>query len=194
MASDTGRIELVVGLGNPGFQYQGTRHNMGFMVVDARSRRTGFRLRREGPAEVGRHDGCYYMKPLTFMNLSGDAVGPFCRRYQIRPDQVLVVVDDMDLPERVLRIRPGGSSGGHNGLKSIMRALSTEMFPRIRIGIGRPPEYMPPMDWVLRPFPRSERALWRECVDRADAAIDAVLHEGIDAAMSRYNARDGRDT
>jgi PTH1 family peptidyl-tRNA hydrolase len=184
-------IELVVGLGNPGFQYQGTRHNLGFMVLDTRAQRLGLRFRRDGAAEVVRHDGVYYLKPLTFMNVSGDAVGPFCRRYQIAPPHVLVVVDDMDLPARTLRIRPGGSSGGHNGLKSVARALGTELFPRLRIGVGRPPDFMPAADWVLRPLPRTERVLWRQCLERADEAIDAVLREGLEAAMSRYNAREG---
>ena len=182
------RIELVVGLGNPGFQYQHTRHNLGFTVVEARARRLGFRLRRDGAAEVARHDGVYYMKPLTFMNLSGDAVAPFCRRYQIAPEAVLVIVDDLDLPPGVLRLRRGGSSGGHNGLKSLMKAMGTEMFPRLRIGIGHPPEHIPVIDWVLMPFPRSERALWQDCLVRAEDAVDAVLHEGVEAAMMRYNS------
>jgi PTH1 family peptidyl-tRNA hydrolase len=182
-----GGIELVVGLGNPGVQYQGTRHNIGFMVLDARARRLGFRFRRDGPADVARHEGCYYLKPLTFMNLSGDAVGPFCRRYGIRPEHVLVVCDDIDLPPGTIRLRRAGSSGGHNGLKSLQRAFGTEAFPRLRIGIGRPPEDIPVIDWVLTGWPRSERARWQEVLERADRAIDAVLSEGLEAAMSRYN-------
>jgi PTH1 family peptidyl-tRNA hydrolase len=180
-------IELVVGLGNPGLTYQGTRHNLGFMVLEARARRLGFRFRREGAADVARHDGCYYLKPLTFMNLSGDAVGPFCRRYRIEPARVLVICDDLDLPPGTLRIRRGGSSGGHNGLKSLMRAFGTELFPRLRIGIGHPPPEVPVIDWVLSGWPRSERARWQDVIDRADLAVDAVLREGLDTAMARYN-------
>jgi PTH1 family peptidyl-tRNA hydrolase len=183
----TGEVELVVGLGNPGFQYQGTRHNLGFMVLDHRARRLGFRFRRDGNSDIARHLGCYYLKPLTYMNLSGEAAGPFCRRYRIPPERVLVVVDDLDLPPGVLRIRRGGSSGGHNGLKSLTRALGTEMFPRLRIGIGHPPPDMPVVDWVLRAPPRAERAFWTDVLVRADVAIDAALNEGLEAAMSRYN-------
>lgn len=180
-------IELVVGLGNPGARYEGTRHNLGFQVLDVRAQRDGFRFKTDNRAAVARHDGCYYLKPLTFMNLSGEAVGPFCARYHIPPDHVLVIVDDLDLEPGTIRLRRNGSSGGHNGLKSLMGHLGTEGFPRLKIGIGHPPGEVPVIDWVLSRWPRADRAWWQTRIERANDAIDAVLHEGLDAAMGRYN-------
>lgn len=180
-------IELVVGLGNPGPRYDGTRHNLGFMVLDARAQRDGFRFKTETRAAVARYDSRYYLKPLTFMNLSGEAVGPFCARYHIPPARVLVVVDDLDLEPGTLRIRRGGSSGGHNGLKSLIHHLGTEGFPRLKMGIGHPPGDEPVIDWVLSRWPRADRAWWQSRIALANEAVDAVLHEGMDAAMSRFN-------
>lgn len=183
-------IALVVGLGNPGLRYAGTRHNIGFMVLDRWAKRAGFRFRADGRAEVARHDGVYYLKPLTYMNLSGEAVGPFCRRYRIAPAATLVVVDDLDLAPGQIRIRPRGSSGGHNGLKSVIAALGTGDFPRLRVGIGRPPVGQDPVAWVLSRWPRAERALWDERLERAVDALAAILTEGLEPAMTRYNRTD----
>ncbi|MCL8208342.1 MAG: aminoacyl-tRNA hydrolase [Actinomycetia bacterium] len=180
-------MALVVGLGNPGLRYAGTRHNIGFMVLDRWAKRAGFRFRPDGRAEVARHEGVYYLKPLTYMNLSGEAVGPFCRRYRIAPAETLVVVDDLDLPPGQLRIRPRGSSGGHNGLKSLIAAWGTADFPRLRVGIGRPPAGGDPVAWVLGRWPRAERPAWEARLDRAVDALQAILAEGLEAAMSRYN-------
>jgi PTH1 family peptidyl-tRNA hydrolase len=180
-------IAVVVGLGNPGLSYAGTRHNIGFMVLDRWAKRAGFRFRRDGRAEVARHEGVYYLKPLTYMNLSGEAVGPFLRRYGIAPAATLVIVDDLDLEPGQIRIRPRGSSGGHNGLKSLIAALGTSEFPRLRVGIGRPPEGQDPVAWVLGRWPRSERPLWNERLERAVDALEAILTEGLEAAMTRYN-------
>jgi len=185
------RIGLVVGLGNPGARYAGTRHNIGFMVLDRKARAAGFRFHREARAEMARHQGVYFMKPLTFVNLSGEAVAPFCRRHGIEASQVLVVADDMDLPPGQIRIRTNGSSGGHNGLRSIIEALGgSHGFPRIRIGIGRPPEPVDPIDWVLGPLPSADGAFWEERLDRARTALDAVLEEGLETAMNRFNGRE----
>lgn len=184
-------IDLVVGLGNPGPQYENTRHNIGFMVLDRKAREAGFRFHKEAHAVVARHEGVYFMKPMTFVNLSGDAVGAFCRRYKIDTPRVLVVADDLDLPPGQIRIRKNGSSGGHNGLRSIIAALGGSYgFPRVRVGIGHPPEPMDTIDWVLGRFPRAERAFWDERLGLACSALDAVLEEGPEAAMNRFNGRE----
>jgi PTH1 family peptidyl-tRNA hydrolase len=183
-------IRLVVGLGNPGPIYAGTRHNVGFMVLDRYVASGGGRFRRDGDAEVAQMAGVYFLKPMTYMNRSGQAVAPFCRRYGIRPEELLVVVDDLDLPPGQIRIRRGGSSGGHNGLKSVMAALNgaTE-FARLRVGIGRPPLPADPVNWVLGRWPRSERAFWEERLGWAVSALATVLEEGLEVAMNRYNGR-----
>lgn len=186
-----GGIELVVGIGNPGTQYENTRHNVGFMVLDRKAREAGFRFHKEARAEVARHQSVYFMKPLTFVNLSGEAVAPFCRRYRIEAARVLVVADDLDLAPGQIRIRKAGSSGGHNGLRSIIDAFGgTFAFPRVRVGIGRPPAPWDTIDWVLGRFPRTDRAFWDERLDLALAAVNAVLEEGLDMAMNRFNGRD----
>lgn len=184
-------IDLVVGLGNPGAQYAHTRHNIGFMVLDLKAKEAGFRFHQEARSEVARHSGVYFMKPLTFVNLAGEAVGPFCRRYKIDAARVLVVADDLDLPPGQIRIRKNGSSGGHNGLRSIIEALGGSYgFPRLRVGIGRPPDAWDTIDWVLGRFPRADRPFWDERLALAQAALDAILEEGLDTAMNRYNGRD----
>lgn len=179
---------LVVGLGNPGRRYAATHHNLGFMVLDECARADGFRLRAASQAQVAQHEGVHYMKPLTFMNLSGEAVGPYCRYHRIPPEEVLVVCDDLDLPPRAIRIRPGGGSGGHNGLKSLIQALGTERFPRVRIGIGRPSEPgMGTIDFVLARLPKPERELWDQTIRTAAEAVAVMCRDGVDAAMNRFN-------
>jgi PTH1 family peptidyl-tRNA hydrolase len=179
---------LIVGLGNPGLQYEGTRHNFGFMVVDAYARQHGLRFRRTRYGAVAEtRDQGWILKPHTFMNLSGQAVGPFCRDHHVAIGDLIVVCDDLDLPLGSLRIRRSGSSGGHNGLKSISAALGTTEFSRLRMGISRPPAEIPVIDWVLGRFPRSDRATVRDQIERAVAALDLVAQQGLEAAMSRYN-------
>lgn len=180
-------VRLVVGLGNPGRAYQHTHHNLGFMVLDAHAQHLGLRFSKApGPAEVAQAGGVYFLKPLTFMNLSGDAVGPFCRYHRIGADQLLVVCDDLDLPPRALRIRPGGGSGGHNGLKSLIHTLGTDQFSRLRIGIGRPTEPgMGAIDWVLARLAKDQD--WDSAVAAARQALSVILDEGVEAAMNRFN-------
>lgn len=188
MVMNPDEIALVVGLGNPGPTYAGTRHNVGFMVVDRHVAAVGAHFRREDRAEVAYAGGVYFLKPLTFMNRSGDAVGPFCRRYRLSAPAVLVVADDLDLPPGQVRIRRNGSSGGHNGLKSVMAALGgTVNFPRLRVGIGRPPASYDPVAWVLGRWSRAERAFWDERLQMAAAALASILDEGLEAAMNRFN-------
>lgn len=178
---------LVIGLGNPGTRYQRTRHNMGFMVVDAYAdlQRLSFKEGRFG--FVAEAPWGWLLKPQTFMNLSGQAVGPFMQYYRLRPDQIVVVADDLDLPLGSLRIRRTGSSGGHNGLKSIIAALGTEAFARMRLGISRPPAPISVIDWVLMRFSEQEMSSVETVVERATKALDAILAEGLDYAMSRFN-------
>jgi PTH1 family peptidyl-tRNA hydrolase len=186
-------MRLVVGLGNPGRRYQGSRHNVGWEVVDRLARRLGVAVDREdgwaqvGTARVGRRR-VLLAKPQTFVNLSGTAVVDLCRRHRIRPSEILVITDDLDLPLGRLRLRPRGSHGGHRGLRSILEALGTEDVPRLRIGIGRPPAGVDPADYVLTPFSPDERAVLEPVLDRAAEAAEVAVREGLEAAMTRFNA------
>jgi PTH1 family peptidyl-tRNA hydrolase len=194
-APETGAIgiSLIVGLGNPGRRYANTRHNIGFMVVDwlavhlaapvwrAERRAEVTRCRLEGKDLV-------LAKPQTFMNASGEAVQGLAAWYHLPPAAILVITDDLDLPFGRLRLRPGGSAGGHNGLKSIIAHLGTADFPRLRLGIGRP-EAGETIDWVLSPFDRdAEQDLPRLCAIAGTMVLDAVTL-GVHAAMNRYNGR-----
>lgn len=178
---------VVIGLGNPGARYQRTRHNMGFMVVDtyAALHRLSFKETRFG--WVAEAPWGWLLKPQTFMNLSGQAVAPFMQYYRLTSDQIMVVADDLDLPLGSLRIRRTGSSGGHNGLKSIIAALGSEAFARMRLGISRPPAPISVIDWVLMRFSEKEMPLVDTVVERASGALDAMLTEGLDYAMSQFN-------
>ncbi|MCY0880076.1 MAG: aminoacyl-tRNA hydrolase [Firmicutes bacterium] len=180
-------MKLIVGLGNPGERYRLTRHNLGFRVVDTWAAARGVRFRRTRFGDVASEGGVWVLKPLTFMNLSGEAVGPFCRYYHIAPAEILVVVDDLDLPLGQLRIRLKGSSGGHNGLKSLIEALKSQEFARMRLGISRPPAPIPVIDWVLGRFSPEEEAIVREMVARAVEALDTARQHGLSEAMNRFN-------
>ncbi|MCY0900077.1 MAG: aminoacyl-tRNA hydrolase [Firmicutes bacterium] len=180
-------LKLIVGLGNPGDRYRMTRHNMGFLVLDAWAERVGTRFRRTRYGLVASHAGLWALKPQTFMNLSGEAVGPFCRDYAIKPVDILVVVDDLDLPLGELRIRLRGSSGGHNGLKSIIDVLGSQDFPRMRLGISRPPDTVPVIDWVLGRFAADDMHAVQTVIDRAVDALETARSAGLEAAMNRYN-------
>ncbi|MCS6803173.1 MAG: aminoacyl-tRNA hydrolase [Chloroflexota bacterium] len=190
---------LVVGLGNPGKRYAHNRHNVGFMVVDAFAERHGLRFsRKRGKAEIA--DGAIgeqrvlLAKPQTYVNLSGEAVQALQAFTKLEPERILVVCDDLDLPLGTLRLREQGGSGGHNGLKSIAQRLGTTKFPRLRIGIGRPPEEerLGRRDeivtaHVLGNFSSDERVIINEAIARAVAAIETAILEGIPAAMNRFN-------
>lgn len=182
---------LVAGLGNPGAEYRGTRHNVGFEVVEELAERHGIPMKRRAMrAVIG--DGLIagqrviLVRPMTYMNLSGEAVGAIARMHKLLPERVLVVVDDMALPLGRLRIRPQGSAGGHNGLESIERHLNTRAYPRIRIGVGaaRPGRMV---DHVLGRFRPEEREAVAEAIDRAADAVEAILADGLERAMNRFN-------
>ena len=185
---------LVVGLGNPGREYERNRHNIGFRVLDELARRCEARFdqtKSKGKLAVARRDGrpLYLLKPQTFVNLSGRSVGPVARFYKIPMDRLLVVCDDIDLPFARIRIRPSGSSGGHNGLKSIMEALGNRQdFPRIRIGVGRPLHVREVVvEHVLEDFSVSEEKELAPVIEDAADAVELILGGCIGQAMDRYN-------
>jgi len=184
-------MRLIVGLGNPGTEYAGTRHNVGFEVIERLARRHNIAVRRRTLRSVlgdGMIEGkkVILARPMTYMNLSGEAVSAIARMYKIAPADVIVVVDDMALPIGKLRLRLKGSPGGHNGLDSIQRYLHTEEYPRIRIGVGsaRPGQMV---DHVLGRFRPDEREAIGEAIERAADAVETALREGFEKAMNVYN-------
>jgi len=184
---------LIVGLGNPGREHQANRHNVGFMAVDRLAEAYGFdagRVQQRAIVRNGRirDHAVMLAKPQTYMNRSGEAVGALARYYKMPPANLLVVYDELDLPLGALRLRPHGGAGGHNGMKSIIQHVGPD-FPRLRLGIGRPPGRMPSAAYVLQDFGRDDQPLVTELLDEAVRAIIAFLHEGIDLAMTRHNKR-----
>ena len=196
-------MKLVVGLGNPGRRYDGTRHNVGFDIVDllARRHRAEWETAPRGiEALVGRpqdpvgsgfsRSERVIAKPLTFMNLSGPAVLGLLQFYKIDPLDLLVVVDDVNIELGRLRSRPAGSAGGHNGLKSIIGSLGSDGFARLRVGVGRGDDRRDLADHVLARFDAEERSIVAEMVDRSADAIELFVAEGIAPMMNRYNRKE----
>lgn len=185
-------MKLIVGLGNPGSQYRGTRHNAGFMGADELARRHELTFESgRGETLMARWrnpDGdAILAKPLTFMNLSGPAVGELLRYYRIELPDVLIVVDDVNLPLGRLRARPSGSAGGHNGLKSMIAALGTQDFARLRIGVGRGDGRRDLADHVLARFEPAEREEIDHAIVRAADAVELFVTDGIEKVMSAFN-------
>ena len=187
------RTYLIVGLGNPGREYAQTRHNAGFLLADALAARLGVRFRRlqfkalttdarYGEAKI------ILAKPQTYMNLSGQAVGPLLRFYKIPPERLLVAYDDLDLPLGTVRLRPKGGHGGHKGMRSIIERLGTQEFPRLRLGIGRPPGRMDAAAYVLQPFSPAEKDLMSLAIARGVEGIFRWWEEDLSAAMNLVNA------
>ncbi len=183
---------LIVGIGNPDPEYAKTRHNVGFRVLDALAKRLKvskqearfrgiYAVAHVGDLKVG------LLKPLTYVNLSGQAVSEAVKQLNLPPKQILVVLDDAQLPLGKLRMRPKGSSGGHRGLQSIIDALQMEEIPRLRIGIGSPPEGVDMVTFVLSPFEEDEEPVIGEAVERAADAAIVWATEGINAAMQKFN-------
>jgi len=183
---------LIIGLGNPGRKYAKTRHNLGFMVVDEVARRHAIAADKEkfqglfGQGFLaGRRVGL--LKPQTYMNRSGQSVVAASGFYQVSSSNVLIVLDDLDLPLGRIRIRAGGSAGGHNGLIDILNRLGTDEVPRLRVGIGSPPEGIDPVEYVLATFLREELAQVEQAINLAADAIEVLAAEGHLRAMDRYN-------
>jgi len=184
---------LVVGLGNPGDKYENTRHNAGFMAIDQLADRGDFPVQRLKfhaltHQAVVSGQGVLVMKPTTYMNLSGDAVAEAAAFYQVSPDHILVLCDDVSLPVGKLRIRTSGSAGGHNGLKHIIQRLGTDQFPRVKIGVGGKPHPDYDMaDWVLGKFVGPDKATMDEATLRAAQAVECYLKDGPQKAMNQFN-------
>ena len=188
---------LIAGLGNPEKKYIGTRHNTGFAAVEALCEKLGGLKLNEtkfqgvytkarvmtpaGPEQL------IIVKPLTYMNLSGNCIAPLANFYKIPAEQVIVVSDDINLAVGRMRIRKGGSAGGHNGLKSIIQCLGTDQFPRVRVGVGQKPEYMDLADHVLVKFDRNDAAVMATTYDAVADAILDIVNQGVEHAMNHYN-------
>lgn len=185
---------MIVGLGNPGKKYEFTRHNAGFLFVDILCDKYDFSVNRLkfkaliGDVKINSHR-CLVMKPQTMMNLSGDAVKEAADFYKIPPENIIVVFDDISLDVGKMRIRRSGSAGGHNGIKSIISRLSSDNFPRIKIGVGAKPHPDYDLaDWVLSQFTKEEGKLLRTAVDGACDAVSLMVDGDIEGAMSRHNS------
>jgi len=179
---------MVVGLGNPGKQYQGTRHNVGFDVVDNLLRGTGVELKREKKwfTEIAKLDGVHIVKPLTFMNDSGRTVGLLSKFYNISPEEILVITDDVTLNTGSLRLRQKGSHAGQNGIRSIIQHLGTNEFPRLKLGVGKC-SGAKLTGHVLGKFPPFEREVVENMLATATQAVQVCLSNGVEAAANRFN-------
>ena len=184
---------LIVGLGNPGEKYENTRHNVGFQVVDELAERQNApvqKLKFKALTNLLTISGekVLVMKPVTYMNLSGEAVRPAADFYKIPPERILVISDDTALDPGKLRIRTKGSAGGHNGLKNIIQHLGTDQFPRLKVGVGGKPYPDSDMaDWVLSKFTGQDKAAMEQAIAKAADAVACLLEHGIDQAMAKFN-------
>ena len=205
-------MKLIVGLGNPGREYVGSRHNVGFEVLDRlavklglmpragdfeKLARTNFEgLALDGPATLasGKQQRVLLLKPTTYMNLSGRSVQAAKAFYQLADDELMIVLDDLALPCGRIRLRPSGSTGGHNGLRDIQRALGTSNYPRLRIGIDLKPSRVPQKDYVLGKFTEEQRQRVDSALDRAADALLTWIERGITPAMNEFNADDDKES
>ena len=185
-------MKIIAGLGNPGADYAHTKHNVGFMLADALADRLNAPAWKEDffssvtEVRIG-GEKVFLVKPLTYMNNSGEALGPMLSYYKMDVDDLTVVHDDMDIPAGTVRIRRKGSSGGHNGIKSIIAHVGSEDFARVRIGIGRPPTGWTVINHVLAPFSSEDAPKIREAIDYLLPAVECIVTNGVDFAMNRYN-------
>ena len=193
---------LIVGLGNPGKKYEGTRHNMGFMVADVLAQRWNVSLSdHKGLAQLGkgvmmlggRSFKFFLAKPLTFMNNSGNAVASICAYYSIEPDHVIVVHDDMDLDFARMKVKAGGSAGGHNGIKSIDRSLGTPQYGRVRMGVGHAARGAHArentVNWVLGGFNAAQKKELDECLMDGADAVESLITDGVQRTQEKFNGR-----
>jgi PTH1 family peptidyl-tRNA hydrolase len=192
-------MRLIVGLGNPDPEYQWTPHNLGFMAVDELANRSGIRVERpEGKALVGRGkvagEEALLAKPQTYMNLSGISVRELLEKYELDLDDLLVLWDEVQLPLGTIRIHPDGSAGSHNGAKSVISAVGTQEFARVRLGCGPDHPLSSRKEHVLRPMKKAELEVAAEMIGEAGDAVEMILTKGIDAAMNKYNRRKPEDS
>jgi peptidyl-tRNA hydrolase, PTH1 family len=186
---------IIVGLGNPGPRYEATRHNIGQMVIDELASRRGETLRAHKAnarvAETWLRPGAAKLvlaKPNSFMNVSGGPVASLAKFYGVPAERVVVVHDELDIPFDTLKLKTGGGHGGHNGVRDVAKALGTPEFPRVRVGIGRPPGRQDPADWVLDPFGAAERPTLAIAIADAADAVELLVDEGLLAAQQRHHA------
>ena len=191
------RMKLIVGLGNPGREYELTRHNIGFMAIDELAKRWNISLNEQkfkGVFGAGFVNGekVILLKPLTYMNESGSAISQAVKFYKLQPEDILILHDDMDIPVGSLRIRKNGSGGGQKGMKSIINALGTDQIARVRIGVGHsePGNHAKVPDWVLSPVPKAEREEFERIISIAADAAAAWVNEPLDKVMNKYNIKE----
>src|SRR5712692_1045459 len=187
-------MRLIVGLGNPGPEYEWTPHNLGFLTIDELARGAGIRVTRpEAKSQVGRGEltgqEVILAKPQTMMNLSGVAVRLLLEKYECDPSQLIVISDEVALPWGMLRIRERGSAGGHNGLKSVIDAIGTNEFIRVRLGVGPEKVWGDLADYVLCPMGRAEREIATQLVEDGSNAVETILKDGVSTAMTQFNRR-----
>lgn len=193
-------MKMFAGLGNPGTEYAATRHNVGFMLADALAARWGaasWRLKQDALVAEARLgvEKILLVKPLTYMNESGRAVGPLLSWYKLAPSDLIVAHDDIDLPVGTIRLRKKGSAGGHNGMKSILYHVKDENFPRVRIGVGHPAhEHDQVVRHVLSPFSAEDAQKIREAIEYLLPAVECIIAEGVDLAMNKYNPKKVKKT
>ncbi len=186
---------LIVGLGNPGSKYDGTRHNVGYAALDVLAEKLHLRVDRikfQGLMAQGSYEGMkvILLKPTTYMNLSGQSVSAAARFYKIPPEHIIVLSDDISLDPGRLRVRKNGSAGGHNGLKSIIASLGSQEFPRIKIGVGAKPHPDYDLaDWVLGTFPKEQKKLMEETYEKAANAALLLMEKGTEAAANKFNGK-----
>ena len=192
---ETGKMIVIAGLGNPEKKYFGTRHNIGFDVIDALSDKYNIELTETkfkaayGKGRIG-NERVILVKPLTYMNLSGEAIRPLCDYFKVDTTSDLIVIsDDVELDEGNIRVRPKGSAGGHNGLKNIIKLLGHDEFSRVRVGVGKKPKEYDMVNWVLGHFEGEAAVLIKEGKERAVAAIEEIIENGVDSAMNKYNGK-----
>ena len=187
-------MKIIAGLGNPGAEYAATKHNVGFMLIDALADRLGATSwKADFEAEIAEArigtEKVLLVKPQTYMNDSGRSLGPLLAYYKLAPEDLIVAHDDMDIPAGTIRLRRKGSSGGHNGIKSILAHVGDENFARVRIGIGRPPAGWTVINHVLAPFSEEDAKKIGEAIDYLLPAVESIVTEDIDYAMNKYNPK-----
>lgn len=192
---EDGNMYVIAGLGNPEKKYFETRHNVGFAVIDALSDKYNIALTETkfkaayGKGRIG-NERVILVKPLTYMNLSGEAIAPICNYFKTDTRENLIVIsDDVELDVGKLRVRPKGSAGGHNGLKNIIARLGHDEFTRVRVGVGKKPKEWDMVDWVLGHFDKDDEALIKSGIENAQEAIVEIMENGVDSAMNKFNGK-----